>query len=562
MLVVATRLPACDCSSGDMDVLSTAEIFIFGDFRLDWRGGGLFRCVEGSSPVPVSIGSRALRVLGILVERHGNIVPKDDIMAAVWPETVVEEANLTVQISALRRTLDPEGAGLSQIQTIPGHGYRFIAPVTRITAAGGTPLPHTTAGRQPPPPLSIMVTPLRNLGVPKAFARLVDGIGEDISTDLSHYAGIRVVCGPPGLRRNGTSASPRDLARELSASYLVQGSVRKAEDRVRVKVQLIDTDSGVYVWAERFDVDLDGTADACGEITGRLVRVLSVKLTEHAGRSVETMPPREWTSCDLVMRGRALNCRPISITNKHAALRCFERALATDAGSIGARIGIAGVLVTNVAEGWSRSVERDIAHAEQLLLDVLRDDADIPEARGYMGLLRRLQGRLSDSMVELEIGRGLESNNIRANMQLGWTLIHLGRPAAAIPRIEKCIRLAPHDQLTPVSYAALGLSKLLMQHIDEAIFCLRKARAGNPRLYYPHLYLAAALRLRGELGEAEAALRQAIEVRPEIALPSGFLPVWQVSSQFAALFERTVCTGLRRAGLPAVWADASERLIR
>jgi tetratricopeptide (TPR) repeat protein len=251
------------------------------------------------------------------------------------------------------------------------------------------------------------------------------------------------------------------------------------------------------------------------------------------------------------MLGRAINCRPLSISNRHAALKCFEQALAADAGSIGARIGIAGVLVGNIGEGWSQSVEQDLARAEQLLLDVLHDNADIPEARGYMGLLRRLQGRLSDSMIELEVGLGLDPNNVLANMQRGWTLITLGRPDAALPQIERCIRLAPNDRLTPVNYLALGLGKLLMYHIDEAIYYLRKARAINTRLLFPHLYLAAALRLRGDLGEADAALRQAIEIKPEIAMPSGFLR--RKSPQFVALLETTVCAGLRQAGLPAVW---------
>jgi adenylate cyclase len=534
-----------------MDALCTADIFIFGDFRLDWRGGGLFRCAQGSGPVPVSIGSRALGVLGILVERHGDLVTKDEIIAAVWPETVVEEANLTVQVSALRRVLDLEGTELSSIQTVPGRGYRFTAPVKRLTAAGETSLPHATAGRQRPSPPSIMVAPLRNLGVPKALAHLVDGITEDISTDLSRHPGTRVVCGPQSLRRNGTSASPTDLARELGAGYVVQGSIRSTGDQIRVNVQLVDTDTGAYLWAERFDVDLDGTPDACGEITGRLVHVVSGKLTEQAGRSIETMLPRERTSCDLVMLGRAINCRPLSIANRQGALNCFEQALATDAGSIGARIGIAGVLVGNIGEGWSQSVEHDIARAEQLLLDVLHDDADIPEARGFMGLLRRLQGRLSDSMIELEVGLGLDPNNVLANLQRGWTLITLGRPDAAISQVERCIRLAPNDRLSPVNYLALGLGKLLIYHIDEAIYYLRKARAINIRLFFPHLYLAAALQLRGDLGEADAALRQAIEIKPEIAMPSGFLR--RRSPQFVALLETTVCAGLRQAGLPAVW---------
>jgi adenylate cyclase len=115
-----------------MDASSPSDIYLFCDFRLDRRGGGLFRCAETGGPVPVSIGSRALDVLGVLVERHGDLVAKDELMAAVWPNTVVEEANLTVQISTLRRVLDAGRPGASCIQTAPGRGYRFLAAVTKL----------------------------------------------------------------------------------------------------------------------------------------------------------------------------------------------------------------------------------------------------------------------------------------------------------------------------------------------------------------------------------------------------------------------------------------------
>jgi DNA-binding winged helix-turn-helix (wHTH) protein len=115
-----------------MDASSPPDIYLFGDFRLDRRGGGLFRCAEVGSPVPVRIGSRAIEVLGVLVERHGDLVSKDDLMAAVWPNTVVEEANLTVQISTLRRVLDDGRPGAGYIQTVAGRGYRFLAAVAKL----------------------------------------------------------------------------------------------------------------------------------------------------------------------------------------------------------------------------------------------------------------------------------------------------------------------------------------------------------------------------------------------------------------------------------------------
>ena len=114
-----------------MDVPSPSDAFLFGQFCLDRRGGGLFRCAEAGNPTPVNLGSRALDVLGVLIERPGDLVPKDEIMATVWPGIVVEEANLTVQISALRRVLDRDRTEGSCIQTIPGRGYRFILPILR-----------------------------------------------------------------------------------------------------------------------------------------------------------------------------------------------------------------------------------------------------------------------------------------------------------------------------------------------------------------------------------------------------------------------------------------------
>jgi DNA-binding winged helix-turn-helix (wHTH) protein len=126
-----------------MDVLASSRVFLFDRFRLDRRGGGLFRQDTDGAWAPVEIGSRAVEVLGVLLERHGYLVSRDEIMRAVWPATVVEEHNLTVQISALRRALDDGQLGGSCIQTVAGRGYRFVRPVTRAEQA--QPDPRTAA---------------------------------------------------------------------------------------------------------------------------------------------------------------------------------------------------------------------------------------------------------------------------------------------------------------------------------------------------------------------------------------------------------------------------------
>ena len=176
----------------------------------------------------------------------------------------------------------------------------------------------------------------------------------------------------------------------------------------------------------------------------------------------------------------------------------FERALALDTDSVDAKLGIGRILVSNLLDGWSQSIEQDEARAEQLLFDVFRDNGEFAEAHTIMGMLRRMQGRLADSEIELKIAIALTPNNLPASRQLGITLAQLGQPEAAVPLIERSLRLAPHDSGTPVSQFTLGLCRLLSGQVDEAIHALKYARAGNAGLCTRILY---SLR-RWRLGES------------------------------------------------------------
>ena len=525
-----------------MDATATSDTYRFGPFRLGTRGAGLSRLGDDGTWKPVAIGSRALELLLLLLRRHGEVLSREEIMDAVWPNVAVEESNLTVQISALRRALDPSHAGAGCIQTISGRGYRFLPTVTSEPA--GAPIDnqgavaHTSASdrRQR---LSIIVAPFKSLSEDPDSALLADTITEQLTGDLARLPGTVVM----------THAA---IGTDSSASHLIQGSVRRTTDLTRVHVQLIDRATSTHLWAEWFDVDRATTADDRDEIAGRLLRTLTVKLIEEANRRIEAEPSRQWTSEDLVMRGRAMASRPLSAANRSAAISCYQEALALDPLSIDARIGIAAVLVSNIMEGWSHSAEPDRARAEQLLLDVLRDDAELSDGHLYMGLLRRSQGRLIDARIELEIAIATAPNSPIAYSQLGAALVFLGQPQAAVPHIEKSLRLAPHDRSTPINYSFLGLCHIMLGHTDEAIGFLRKGRAGNPRLYYTHMLLAAALGLKGELDEAAEALRQAIEIQPEMASFTGLRARYEnrATPQFRILCENTVTLGLRLAGMP------------
>jgi len=215
-------------------------------------------------------------------------------------------------------------------------------------------------------------------------------------------------------------------------------------------------------------------------------------------------------------------------------------------------IGLASVLAANLSDARSCSVQQDEARSEQLLLEALERDANRSTAHQAMGHLRRSQNRLTESRIELETAIALDRNNARAFFQLGITLMYLGRPEAAIPRLENAMRLNARDPNVAQYYWGLRACHLLLGRIDEAIDLLRKACAANPWHHYPPLHLAGALGLKGDLNEARAALALSIRLEPEIKS----LAQWRSSRrylnnpQYEALLEKTFNIGLRRIGFP------------
>jgi adenylate cyclase len=541
-----------------MDTPALSAMFQFDRFCLRPQGAGLLRQDTTGDWRPVSIGSRTLAVLGVLLERRGTLVSKNEIMRAVWPGTAVEDHNLTVQISTLRRLLDEDSLSESCIQTVTGRGYGFRPAVA--SQSDGSLLFHSSKHRLAPAPgsrrrLSLAVLPFRNLSDDPGGDYLAETITDELSTDLSTWSYAFVIAGKSaGIPETGPM-DVRQLGVELGVSYVIHGSVRGGTERTSVNVQLVDVETGGHLWADRFEADHRAATDARDEIIGRLERGLVRNLLEDVNRRIEALPPRDWSSCDLNMRGRTFMVRPQSLANRRIAIDSFEQALSRDPGSAAARIGIANALIANILDGWGTSIEEDTARAEQLLLKALQGDTDISQAHACMGKLRRIQGRLSDSRVELEIALGMSPNSSDAMKQLGFTLAFLGLPETAIPRLEKSLRLAPHDHGKPGNQAALGLCYLMLGEVESGIIWLRKARAGNPQMYYVHMWLAAGLGFHGELVEGGAALRRSIEIKPDIDSLAALRARWQMmttSPRFFMLVEKTVIPGLRRAGLPDI----------
>jgi TolB-like protein/Tfp pilus assembly protein PilF len=399
--------------------------------------------------------------------------------------------------------------------------------------------------------LSIVVLPFENLSHDPDQDYFADGITEDLTTDLSRIAGSFVIARNTAFTYKGQAVNVRQIGRDLGVNYVLEGSVRRSQDQVQVNVQLIDAGTGAHVWADRFDTDLRKLADAQSEITGRLARTLNLELVQAEGRRLEAARNVDPDARDLVMRGAAIFQRAPGPDNRQEAQRYFEQALTIDPKLVDAKIGLATVLVVNVADGSTEASQAEETRAEALLNDALRQDPNRSQLHGAIALLRRIQNRLAESRIEWERAIALDPNNSIAYGQLGVTLLYLGEPAATIPLEQKRIRLNPNDPNIAVAYWSMGLAYLLQGNPREAIEWLTRARAANPRLYYYSLDLAAALALNNDLDGAHAALAEALRLKPEISSIKRQHARWAYTNNpaYRALAAKTVDVGLRLAGM-------------
>ena len=403
----------------------------------------------------------------------------------------------------------------------------------------------------PPATPSIIVLPFANLSNNPDQEYFADGITEGLTADLSRIPGSLVVARNTAFSYKGNPVDAEQVARELDVRYVLAGGVRRDDEGVRLNAQMIDVQTGTMSWTEQFHTDRARFAEVHKEIVVRVAQALDLEPAEASAVGIE--PSRgDPDARDLIMRGWAWSNRPYSAPTWLEAQHAFEQALEIDPGSVEARIGLARVLAGKLAEGWGSSAQQDPMRAERLLREVMERDATRPAAHFTMGVLRRMQNRLTEARSEFETTIALDPNDARALYHLGVTLMFLGYPEAGIPHIQNAVRRDPHDPNIATLYWALGTCHLLLGQADEAIEFLAKARAANSRLWFPHLYLAGAFGLRDNIDEARAALAQSIKLNPTVSSLSRMRAynAWITNSDHWALQEKTLNVGLRRAGLP------------
>jgi TolB-like protein len=305
---------------------SSTDILLFGTHRFDRRSGVLFRRDERGVFAPLAMGSRALAILGVPVERPGELVSRAEIMAAVWPGTAVEDSNLNVQITALRRVLDEGRTERSSIQTIPGRGYRFTAPVMRVAAEVATVPP--SDGLPLPDKPSLAVMPFQNMSGDPEQEYFADGIVEEIITALSRIRWLFVIARNSSFTYKGQAVDVKRVGRELGVRYVLEGAVRKAGGRVRISAQLIDALSGTHLWADRFEGSLADIFELQDNVAASVAGVIEPALQAAETARLADRPTNDLTAYDLYLRAYEMYFS--SALQIPEALRLLERAIERD----------------------------------------------------------------------------------------------------------------------------------------------------------------------------------------------------------------------------------------
>jgi TolB-like protein len=378
-----------------MGELGSADIFEFARFRFDRRGRCLYRLDKTGDLVLLPAGRTALDILSLLVEHAGEVVESEEIRRTVWRGKTVEDANLATQISHLR-----ENIGRNRIQTVSGRGYCFVGPVKRLNGDAGSTNPETLqSDALPRPHLSIVVLPFADLSENRTQQYFADGITADLTTDLSRLADMVVISRHTAFTYRDKSVDTKQIGRELGVRYVLEGSIRRLGNQVRINTQLIDAESDAHLWAERFDREIGDLFALQTEITSRIAVALDLELIgAEAARPIEHPD-----ALDYILRGRALGYgRAPTRENYSEAISLFERALALDPRSVQAQSWLAIALAVRVLDGMTDSAAADLARAEALVGQALVTSPGSPQAHFAKGHLRRAQNRFEEAIPEYE----------------------------------------------------------------------------------------------------------------------------------------------------------------
>jgi adenylate cyclase len=463
--------------------------FAFGDCLLDADRRELRRGGD-----PVAIEPQVFDLLVYLLANRDRVVSKDELIAEVWHGRIVSDSTLTSRVNAARAAVGDNGAAQLLIRTIARKGLRFAAEVTEENAPAASPAGDPSL--VPPDKPSVAVLPFANMSSDPEQEYFADGVAEDVITALSRYPSLFVIARNSTFTYKGRAVEVRQVGRELGVRYVLEGSLRKSANRIRVTAQLVEAETGSHVWAERYDRDLADIFAVQDEISEAVTTAMAPAIGEAERRRAMRKPPNSLDAWAAFQRG-LWHLEKEGAENQNLAEVFCQRAIDLDPNFAGSFVGLAhAVIVRSVVYGL-RELPEALDVAERAVRRAIALDSTDADARACLAVALRMRGDASGSLAEAERALALNPNLASAHGVRGAVLVFTGRWQEGIAALEKSIRLDPRDPRAAGRLVQKTVGLYFSRDYEATVDFAKASIRAYPHYPLTYRWLAAAL---GQLG--------------------------------------------------------------
>lgn len=521
-------------------------LYVFEDCELDTDRRELKRGGR-----EVDLEPQVFDLLEFLVRSRDHVISRDDLIAAVWQGRIVSESTLSSRVNAARVAIGDDGTAQRLIRTLPRKGFRFVGAVHEGQAPSPGALPATPAEankagvpfRDGP---TIAILPFTNMSGDTESDYFADGMAEEIITALSYCAGLKVIARNSSFTYKGRAIDVRQVGRELGAAFVLEGSVRRSQDRLRITAQLIEATSGTHVWADRFDGNVSDAFDLQDRIAESAAAVIEPKLRFVESERVRRTPPQNLAAYDLWLRAASL-ANEFTEESLASALRCLSQAIEADPSYALAMATAAHLHAHCYLQGWVREAELTKITGLRLAwqaLDLAQDDANVQWLSAFAIWVLSLDARRSRELFRRSLAAN--PNSALALTMAGWVEAVNGDPAEGRRLIERSLRLNPRHPHGWLMAAGMALNEIVDKRFEEAAAWAEKALVQNRRSTIVLRALAVALANSGKNDRARLIVNELLAMEPHLTISQ-----WRANVALANedLME-TYAQGLRAAGVP------------
>jgi TolB-like protein/cytochrome c-type biogenesis protein CcmH/NrfG len=519
--------------------------FFFSDHVLDTNTRELSR-----HQVPVALEPQVFDLVVHLVANRDRVVSKDELIEKIWHGRSISDSTLTSRINAARKAVGDTGSDQALIRTIARKGFRFVGrveagaaveaitePQARVSGADGQ-----SALALPDRP-AIAVLPFINMSGDRTQDYFSDGISEDIITALSKLRWFFVIARNSSFTYKGRAVHIEQIARELGVRYVLEGSVRRSGDQVRISAQLNDATTGSHLWAERFDRSIADVFAVQDEITESIVAAIGPQLYAAESFRAQRKPPGSLDAWDLVMRALSHYWR-VTAQDNMVAQALLEKAIEIDPDYGNALGLLATSRVFGAHMGWAE-MGRVLPGAERAALAAVEADSEDAWAHQGLGYVYLFARRFDDALAEFELSIRLNPNFALAHAFYAVTLCYAGRWEEGDTAARRAMRLSPRDPFAGIYCGIAAYAQFVGRNYDEAIRLARESMRQRSDFVGAHRVLTAAAGMSGDLDLARTALEGLKRVQPNISLAwiASDMPMQRADDRAHYL------EGFRRAGM-------------